>query len=193
MSKSVFIIASGETERRSLPFLLQHLESRGIDVAIGIPPRNRKITVSTAEKLIKSRLYDVRPPDKVVILLDMDGKEPAQHLKPFVEEMPKRLSDAPYVDVKYAYAQWHLEAWFFADAMKLRQFLGGQALGNVDASTPDRIQNPKQHLRNLLANRVYTSLVSAEIARNLSPQTIAGRSPSFNGFLDAVKNGKPQA
>ena len=190
MLKRVFIVASGETERRALPLLVRHLASRGIDVSIGIPPRNQKITVSTAEKLIKSRIYDGRPPDKVVILLDMDGKDPNQYLKPFMEEIPKRIRDAPHVSVQYAFAQWHLEAWFFGDELHLRQYLGGQALGNVDTSLPDKIENPKQHLRNLLVNRIYTALVSAEIASSLCPQTIAGRSPSFSGFLEAILNGE---
>ena len=193
MPKNVFVVASGETERRALPHLVRHLEKQGIAVNVGIPPRNRQITASTAEKLIKSRLYDGSPPDKVVILLDMDGKDPAPHVKTFKDEIPSRLSGAPRVNIQYAYAQWHLEAWFFGDPSNLRQFLGGQALGNVDASLPDRIENPKHHLRNLLGNRTYTALVSEEIASNLSPQTIAARSPSFNGFIEAVQNGSTEA
>ena len=193
MPKRVFVVASGETERRALPHLVCHLEKQGINVYVGIPPRNRQITVSTAEKLIKSRLYDGSPPDKVVILLDMDGKDPAPHVKPFKDKISNRLSGAPRVNVQYAYAQWHLEAWFFGDPSNLRQYLDGQALGNVDASLPDQIENPKHHLRNLLGNRTYTALVSEEIASNLSPQTIADRSPSFNGFIEAVQNGSTEA
>ena len=188
MGKRVFVVASGDTERRALPHLVRHLTSQGIDVNIGIPPRNRQITVLTAEKLIKSRLYDACPPDKVVILLDLDGKEPTQYLKPFREEIPKRLSNAPNVIIQYAFAQWHLEAWFFGDALNLGRYLGGNALGNVDTSLPNQIENPKQRLRNLLTNRVYTAIVSAEIAKNLNPQVIASRSPSFNGFLEAIRN-----
>ena len=40
----------------------------------------------------------------------------------------RSLRDA---DIKYACAQWHLEAWFFGDAEHLRDYLGGKALGNV--------------------------------------------------------------
>lgn len=35
----------------------------------------------------------------------------------------------------------------------------------------------------------YTSRISEEIAGTLKPQTIEGRSPSFKGFVEAVKNG----
>ena len=63
------------------------------------------------------------------------------------------------------------------------------ALGNVDTSKPDEIQNPKLHLKNVLGDRVYTARVSEEIARKLDAATIAQRSPSFEGFLEAVTNG----
>ncbi len=189
MSKRVFIVASGETERRALPHLVRHLQNQGIDVNIGVPPRNRQITVSTAVKLIKSRLYTSFPPDKVVILIDADGKDPNQEMRYFKEDIQNRLPDNPKVSIQYAYAQWHLEAWFFGDAGRLRERLGGQALGNVDTSLPDQIENPKHHLRNLLVNRTYTARVAEDIAMSLCPQTIASRSPSFKGFLEAVQNG----
>lgn len=57
------------------------------------------------------------------------------------------------------------------------------------SSKPDEIQNPKLHLKNLLGDRVYTVVISEEIAKRLNAQTIAQRSPSFQGFLDAGTNG----
>ena len=87
-----------------------------------------------------------------------------------------------------AYAQQHLEAWYFGDTANLRAYLG-HAPGNVDTSKPDEIENPKNHLKNVLDDRVYTARISEEIAMSLDPKTIAGRSPSFRGFLEAVKNG----
>ena len=87
-----------------------------------------------------------------------------------------------------AYAQQHLEAWYFADATNLRAYLG-HAPGHVDTSTPDEIENPKNHLRNVLNDQFYTARISEEIADRLDPPTIAQRSPSFRGFLEAVKNG----
>ena len=89
----------------------------------------------------------------------------------------------------YAYAQWHLEAWYFADARNLRQYLG-RALGHVDTSSPDEILNSKQHLRNLLPNRYYAAWTAEDIVRHLNARAIAQRSPSFRGFLDAVLNGE---
>ena len=76
--------------------------------------------------------------------------------------------------------------------MKLRGFLG-RDVGSVDASKPDEIQNPKLHLKNLLGDRVYTAPLSEEIARTLDAATIAQRSPSFQGFLEAVTNGSVAA
>ena len=61
--------------------------------------------------------------------------------------------------------------------------------GTLDTSTPDGIQNPKLHLKHLLGNRVYTARISEEIAIRLDAPTIAERSPSFRGFVDAVMNG----
>ena len=189
MTKHVAVIASGETERRALPYLVSHLRGGDINVSVSIPRGNRKLTVSMAESLIKSVLYGGQPPDKVVVLIDIDGKDPDQELHPFKTDLPGRLSNGPPHSIQFAYAQWHLEAWYFADAEGLRGYLGGQAPGHVDTSRPDDIQNPKNHLRNLLGNRRYTSLVSEEIAKSLNPQVIAQRSPSFRGFLEAVRNG----
>ena len=82
----------------------------------------------------------------------------------------------------------HPEAWYFADVTGLGGYLGRDP-GDVDTSKPDEINNPKQHLKNLLGDRMYTAVISEEIARLLNAQTIAGRSPSFHGFVQAVRNG----
>ena len=120
--------------------------------------------------------------------MDVDGRVPNVVLRPFQEQLPGRLSAKIKAHILFAYAQWHLEAWYFADSMALKDYLG-RALGSVDASNPDEIQNPKLHLKNLLGDRIYTAVISEEIARKLNAQTIAQRSPSFHGFLGAVRNG----
>ncbi len=190
MTKHVVVIASGETERRALPHLLVHLRDRGIEVSVRIPSRNRALSVEVAYKLIRSSLYDIGglSPDKYVILVDLDDTDPRKVLDPIRLGLQERLGDQFEPSVQYAYAQWHLEAWYFADAAHLRDYLGG-ALRNVDTSRPDEIQNPKLHLKHLLSNRFYTARVSEEIARMLDAETIAGRSPSFSGFLEEVRNG----
>ena len=191
MTKNVTVLASGETERRALPYLLSHLRGRGISlVEVRIPPRNGALSVQTAENLVKAAWYERldAPPDKFVILLDVDGKLPDCVLEPF-RALPERLGDEIEAAILYACAQWHLEAWYFADAANLRDYLGGRALGKVDTSKPDEIHNPKLHLKHLLDNRVYTARISEEIASWLNATTIAERSPSFRGFLDAVVNG----
>ena len=191
MSKKVVVIASGETERRALPHLLDHLHER--DIRVRIPPRNRALNVRTAYSLIQASLYDYgdRSPDKYVILVDTDGKDPDVVLGSFKEQLPNLLGSQFRPSIQYAFAQWHLEAWYFADANSLRGYLGGRDLGSgVDTSQPDKIQNPKLHLKNLLKDSFYTARVSEEIAKTLNAETISGRSPSFNGLLDAVKNGE---
>jgi hypothetical protein len=189
--KKVIVIASGETERRALPYLLSHLTSENITVAdIRIPPGNKALDVNMAERLIKASWFEsiADPPDKFVILVDTDGKTPDDVLRPFRERLPQQLGPSVYAQIQFAYAKWHLEAWYFADISGLRQYLD-RAPGSVDPSNPDEIENPKLHLKNLLADRAYTAVVSEEIARVIDPQTVAQRSFSFNGFLDAVRNG----
>ena len=189
MTKNVTVLASGETERRALPYLLSHLRGRGVSlVEVRIPPRNGALSVQTAEKLVKAAWYERldAPPDKFVILLDVDGKLPDRVLESF-ETLSRRLDGEVGATVLYAYAQWHLEAWYFADAQGLRGYLK-RALGSVDTSKPDGIQNPKLHLKNLLGG-VYTARISEEIASRMDATTIAERSPSFNGFVEAVMNG----
>ena len=154
-----------------------------------IPGRNRALDVGIAEKLIKSAWYENpdAPPDKFVLLVDLDGEDPGAMLRPFRERLPQRLGEIK-ADLLYAYAQWHLEAWYFADVGNLREHLG-RAPGHVDTARPDEIPNPKQRLKNLLGGRTYTAGVSEEIAKSLDAAVIAGRSPSFRSFLDAVANG----
>ena len=194
MAKRVVVIASGETERRALPILLSHLRNEGVHLCdVRIPPRNRGLSVRVAEGLAKAAWYEnpAAPPDKFVVLIDADGKAPDDVLAPF-QKLSGRLGGDITASVLNAYAQWHLEAWYFGDASNLRRCLGG-SLGSVDASNPDEIRNPKQHLRNLLGGRVYTARVSEEIAGKLNARTIAQRSPSFKGFLEAVTNGSTTA
>ena len=190
MAKNVIVLASGETERRALPHLLFHLRDCGVSLMeVRIPPRNGELRVQMAERIIKAAWYERldAPPDKFVILLDVDGKPPNRVLEPF-RALPERLGSKIGATVLYAYAQWHLEAWYFADAVGLRGYLGGRALGNVDTSKPDGIQNPKLHLKHLLGG-VYAARISEEIARQLDATAIAERSPSFKGFVEAVMNG----
>jgi hypothetical protein len=192
MTKQVIVIASGETERRPLPHLVAHLQADDISVDdVRIPPGTKALNIEMVEKLVKAAWYEkaADPPGKFVVLLDVDGKDPNDVLRPFQEQLSRRLSANIKAALLFAYAQWHLEAWYFADSTTLRDYLG-RALGSVDTSKPDEIQNPKLHLKNLLGDRIYTAVISEEIARKVSAQTIAQRSPSFLGFLEAVRNGK---
>ena len=190
MAQSAVVLASGETERRSLPHLVAHLRERGTTVdQVRISP-NGILNYRVSEKLIKSVWYEniYCPPQKIVLLVDVDGKTPCQVLSPLREKLDLRLPPEIKMRLQYAYAQWHLEAWYFADADNLRRYLD-RSLGKVDASKPDEIQNPKLHLKHLLAPEVYTASISEEIARAVAPETIALRSPSFSGFLHALLNG----
>ena len=142
-----------------------------------------------AERLIKAAWYENlhMPPDKFVVVIDLDGADAAALLEPIRSRLSK-LRDDISADVLCAYAQQHLEAWYFADAQNLREYLGRE-LGQVDTSRPDEIQNPKLHLKHLFGERLYTARVSEEIAKTLSTDTIAGRSPSFKKFVEALANG----
>lgn len=191
MSKRVVVVASGETERRALPLLLEHLAEQGVAVEdVRIPPGHRAINVAVAERIIRSVWFE-RPPDarpsKFVVLLDTDGKQPEDVLAPLRTGLPSRLKNID-ASLQFACAQQHLEAWYFADAKGLRGYLR-RDLGSVDSFQPDAIANPKLHLKNLLGTLPYTSLVAGEIASWLDAPTIQQRSPSFGTFIAALKNG----
>ena len=191
MDKHIIVIASGETERLALPHLSLHLQEMGVSVRdVRIPPRNLTLDIQMAERLIKAAWYEnaVEPPNKFVVLVDINGAVPDEVLDPFKKELPRRLGENIGAIIQFAYARQHLESWYFADATNLRSYLG-QALGSVDTSNPDQIENPKLHLQNLLGERIYTARTSEAIARTLDGRTIAERSPSFRGFVDALKNG----
>ena len=83
MTKKVVVIASGETERRSIPHLLAHLKEQGTSAdEVRIPPNNRAINAEMAEKLVKTVWYPGPAPDKIVLLLDVDGKSPDEVVPP---------------------------------------------------------------------------------------------------------------
>jgi hypothetical protein len=192
MGKHVVVIASGETERRSLPHLVAHLETEAISlVEVRVPPGGKALNVEMAEKLLKASWYEriAAPPDKFVVLVDTDGRAPDEVLRPFRDQLPGRIGTKISAQLQFACAKWHLEAWYFADVSGLRTYLERDP-GSVDTSKPDEIRHPKHHLKNLLGERAYTAVISEEIAKTLNAQTIAQRSPSFEGFLQAVRNGK---
>ena len=179
------MLASGETERRALPHLVYHMRHRDIVVEeVRIPPNNRALNAKVLEKLIKAvwfeRINTPSSPNKFVVLVDTDGKEPQEVVRILREALEKRLRNLN-VEILFAYAQEHLEAWYFADGHNLRIHVQ-RPLGKVDSTNPDNIRNPKNHLRNLLGNRVYTARVSEEIAARLDPSTIANNSTSFEVF-----------
>lgn len=147
MAKAVVVIASGETERRSLPHLVAHLQVEDIAVVeVRIPPGGKALNVEMAEKLLKASWFEriAAPPDKFVILVDTDTKTPDEVLRPFREQLRNRLGMKIGAQLQFACAQWHLEAWYFADISGLRAYLGRDP-GSVDSSKPDEIQNPKLH------------------------------------------------
>ena len=127
---------------------------------------------------------------KFVVLLDTNGKPVEEVVGPLEEPVSRRVKDLPPA-LKFAVAQRHLEAWFFGDEQGLRRYLG-RALSHVDPSAPDQIEAPKLHLRNLLAGCLYSARIAEEIAEQLNPGAIYSRSPSFAGFVNAVRNGLPQ-
>ena len=191
MAKRVAVIASGETERLAIPHLTAHLRGQGIEVSrLMIPPNNSALNVRMAAKLIRAAWFGSFPkPDKFVVLVDTDGKTPSEALGLLESNLPSRLPRGVSPDaVLCVCAQWHLEAWYFADADNLRDCLG-RSLGSVDTSSPDAIQNPKLHLKSLLADKFYTARVSEDIAKRLDARAIVRRSPSFRAFIAAVENG----
>ena len=190
MTKRVTVVASGETERRALPHLVRHLQELAVTIDdVRVPPRNRALDAQMAERLIKAAWYENpnAPPEKFVLVVDLDARGPDEVLEPIRGRLPGR-KDGITADILCAYAQRHLEAWYFADAENLSEHLK-RDLGRVDTSQPDEIQNPKLHLKHLLGDVVYTARVSEEIARGLNPGRISQRSPSFKGFVDAILNG----
>lgn len=189
----MLVVASGETERRSLPILTALLLAEGVDsIEVRVVPHG-KVVPKLAEQVVRAAWYErihVARLDKAVVLTDCDARSWADATAALAE-VRARLRDLP-LSVAVSAANWHLEAWFFADSAALRAHLG-RALGSVDASTPDAIVNPKLHLRNILSPRAYTAAVAELIARSVDPAAVRASSPSFGQFCDSVLNGSEAA
>jgi hypothetical protein len=187
VGRRVVVVASGETERKSLPILLRETESVSLEVRI--PGGHRQLTAEMARRLIRAAWFGTEPeqrPDKFVVLVDADAG--SEHDAEARLHDVRQLGDEFRVPILVTAAKWHLEAWFFADEQELRKHLG-RSLGLVDASNPDAIQNPKQRLEGLL-DGIYTARVAEEIAGTLRPRYLR-RSNSFAKFEDSVLNGGP--
>lgn len=182
----VVVIASGETERKALPKLCRDFnEPEYTLVNVLVPPRTGCLSPEMALRLAKSVRSEA---DKIVVLVDADGKSPEAVLGGF---RAKFQNWPPWPrPVLLVHAQWHLEAWFFADATGLRNFLKDQELGHLPAN-PDEIPRPKLRLQQLLSPMLYTSLTAQAIAATIQPQNAEDRSPSFAQFRAAMRNGKP--
>jgi len=192
LAKRVVVVVGGETDRRSVPYLSRAFVQEATLFDVRKPPGNAALTPLQTEKLVKAAWYELSgrgsPPEKFVVLVDTNGKDPSQVTKPF-EDLVASLADIP-VPKLIATATRHLEAWFFGHGEALREFLG-RDLGSVDSSRPDEMDNPKLHLMNLLQSisRVYTAPVAEQIAACLDQATIEGRSQSFARFVAKLKNG----
>ena len=140
MPKKVVIIASGQTEAAALPRLLRCLEPDIVVDEVRIPSSNRDLSVNVIESLIRAAWFvkaeDDRP-HKFIVVVDVDKREPAEVLGPIQEDLHGRLRDVT-ADVQYAYAQQHLEAWYFADVENLKKYLGGREPGKINASKSGR-------------------------------------------------------
>jgi Domain of unknown function (DUF4276) len=190
MGKRVIVIASGETERMALPYLLRPMVAEGITILepIRTPPRNRALTRDEVTKLIISAWYSTFPqPDKFVVLVDADGKDPAIVAEELANGLHATKCQEIPAHIKVVAAKWHLEAWFWADPNGLREYLG-RDLGGIDTSNADGIQSPKNCLKQLL-DTPYTARVAGEIAERISAFEVRKRSLSFSLFEHAVRNG----
>lgn len=186
--KQVIVIASGDTERLALPHLLRELIDQEISLDIRVSPHG-SLTIDRVSRVARAAYWDMkmrgRDPSKFVILLDADAEDREETIRRF-EVVAERIQDLQ-VPTYVSAAKWHLEAWFFADEQSLRSFVG-RSLGGVDASRPEAIERPKEHLRNLL-DRPYTARVAARIAAVLSPEAVRAKSPSFVDFESKIRNG----
>jgi hypothetical protein len=192
LAKRIVLIVSGETDRRSIPHLCKPIIRNAESFDVRKPPGNAPLTPDQAMRIVKAAWYEMSgrgdAPDKFVILVDTDAKDPMEVARPF-EDMVPQLKDVAAA-ILVATAVRHLEAWFFGHAEKVREFLG-RDLGRVDPTRPDEISNPKLHLIHLLkaSSRVYTALVAEQIAARLDGSLIKSRSPSFDAFVGKLKNG----
>ncbi len=145
------IVQEVEQQRRmgcdqELDATVLHLQDQGVTVdEVRIPPGNGALNVSMAERIIKAAWHESvgsSAPDKFVILVDLDKKTANEVLAPLQEQLPGRIPDDVRATIKYAYAEQTLEAWYFADATNLKDYLG-HAPGHVDTSKPDENREPQ--------------------------------------------------
>ena len=186
------ILASGLKEWYALPVLCRHFcEDAGVRVVF--PDHSAALIHQVAPLLQLHWRPDVDPP--CVILVDTHRLSPSQAMEPVqqkVDAMVQRgdLSPAARNSIRWAYAQPHLEAWFFADPSGLARYIG---CDEADLGVPGTIRDPQGVLRGLMTQhmpgrrRNYGASRAKDIADGLDARVVLANSPSFKTLIDAIQ------
>ena len=97
----------GRDRAASLPYLMAHLAADGVSVVgVRIPPGGKALNVGMAERLLKASWFERigDPPDKFVVLVDTDGMNPDETLRPYREQLKFRIGPRITAQLQFAFA-----------------------------------------------------------------------------------------
>jgi hypothetical protein len=177
---TIGLVVEGEDDKAAIPVLIRR-SRKGVKVVT----RQCRGSV-TAGKLrgILAELKQSYRPEKVLIIRDTDGGDPAS----LVAAMKNMIMGTFSFSIHPLVAVEALEAWLLADPLALESVLGVKK----SFANPEKIPDPKTQLQKLLSRRmVYTPELARTIAEEVDLNVLKARCPWFATFLRAILRPRP--
>lgn len=136
------------------------------------------------------RIRQGRPVDKVLVIRDAGGRDPAAVEQQMAEKTRWQTFSFPG-RVQHVAVRRTMETWLLADEEAVSSVAlskGGRRVARIQEALEDDIVDPKERFRRWLseARLNYDPQVCREIARQVGLETIRYRCPSFRSFEQKV-------
>jgi Domain of unknown function (DUF4276) len=172
--KPVFgLILEGSYDEAAIPVLLSRCR-QGVKV---VTRKCRGPVIGKFQGIVAElrRSYRVQ---RVLIVSDADGREPASMVRAFRSRLVGNYGFAivPLIIVEM------LEAWLIADPLALESVLGVRK----NFANPERIRDPKAALESLSPQIAYTPEIARKIAERIDLNVLQRRCPKYSEFRAAI-------
>ncbi len=176
---TIGLVVEGEDDKAAIPVLIKR-SRKGVKVVT----RQCRGTVTGKLRGILAELNQSYRPEKVLIVRDTDGADPAS----LIAAMKNKIVGTFSFSIHPLVAVEALEAWLLADPLALESVLGVKK----SFASPEKIRDPKAQLEKLLSRRTaYTPELAKAIAEKLDLNVLKTRCPWFATFQRAILRPRP--
>ena len=171
---TIGLVVEGDYDEAAIPVFIRR-SRKGVKVVT----RQCRGTVTGKLRGILAELNQSYRPEKVLIVRDTDGADPAS----LIAAMKNKIVGTFSFSIHPLVAVEALEAWLLADPLALESVLGVKK----KFPNPEKIPDPKTQLQKLLSRRVvYTPELARTIAEEVDLNALKTRCPWFATFQRAI-------